>query len=217
MADSETPLDLTLPIDDQLVLYPGDAVPKLHRLSSISDGAALTASSLEIGCHVGTHVDAPSHFLPDGASLDQLPLSHFHGPAHVFDMGDCKIINETTIRSLRPRPGTHILLKTRNSELLRKKSFDNNYYCLTPEATEVLLAWEPLSVGFDYYSLDPPSSDSFPSHLAVARRGLPVFVCLNLLQVEPGEYTFSAFPLKIPGLEASPVRAVLFPKECEST
>ncbi len=215
MAASKTPLDLTLPIDDQLVLYPGDPVPQLHRLSSIAEGAALTASSLEIGCHAGTHVDAPSHFLPDGASLNQLPLAHFHGPAHVFDMGDGKIITETAVRSLRPRPGTHILLKTRNSELLRKESFDSDYCCLTPQATEVLLAREPLSIGFDYYSLDPPSGDSFPSHLAVARRGLPAFVCLNLLQIEPGEYTFIAFPLKIPGLEASPVRAVLFPKECE--
>ena len=85
MAASET-LDLTLPIDDQLVLYPGDPIPKLHRLSSISDGAALTASSLEIGCHVGTHVDTVS--LPDGRSL-------CHGPAQ---MGDCMIINGDVFR-----------------------------------------------------------------------------------------------------------------------
>ena len=206
------PLDLTLAVDEHLVLYPGDPIPKLHRLSSIADGAALTASSLEIGCHVGTHVDAPAHFLREGALLDELPLSHFHGPAHVFDMGDCEIITETAVRSLRPRRGTHILLKTRNSELLGIRSFDNDYCCLTPRATQALLTFEPLSVGFDYYSLDPPSNDSFPSHVVVARRGLPVFVCLNLLRVEPGEYSFSAFPLKIPGLEACPVRAVLFPK-----
>jgi arylformamidase len=212
MAPRRSPLDLTLSIDRELVVYPGDPLPKVHRLSSISAGAALTTSSLELGCHLGTHVDAPSHFLRDGPSLDQLPLAHFHGLAQVVDMGERDAITERDVQSLQIPPATHILLKTENSRFLKQSSFRDDYCYLTPEAAEVLLTFRPLSIGIDYYSLDPPSRDSFPSHLAVARRGLPVFVCLDLSDVEPGQYDFTAFPLKIPNLEGSPVRAVLFPR-----
>ena len=213
MVAQRFPLDLTLSIDRRLVVYPGDPLPKVHRLSSIAEGAALTASSLELGCHVGTHVDAPLHFLRDGAALDELPLNHFHGSAHVVDLGGRDTISANDIESIRVPAGTHILLRTKNSQLLKQRSFRKDYCYLTPEATDLLLSREPLSVGIDYYSLDPPSGDSFSSHLAVARRGLPVFVCLDLADVVPGEYRFSAFPLKVPGLEASPVRALLFPRD----
>ncbi len=213
MMPQRFPLDLTLSIDRRLAIYPGDPVPKVHRLSSIAEGAVLTASSLELGCHVGTHVDAPLHFLRDGASLDELPLDHFHGSAHVVDMCGHDAITAEDVASIRVPAATHILLKTKNSGFLEKRSFRKDYCYVTPEAAEGLLALEPLSIGIDYYSLDPPSGDSFPSHLAVALRGLPVFVCLDLADVEPGEYRLSAFPLKVPGLEASPVRALLFPKD----
>lgn len=210
MTPRRFPLDITLSIDGRLVLYPGDPPPAVHRLSSIAEGAALTASSLELGCHVGTHVDAPLHFLRDGASLDELSLDHFHGPAHVVDMCGRDAITAADVASIRVPTATHILFKTKNSQLLKQRSFRKDYCYVTPEATEGLLALDPLSIGIDYYSLDPPEGDSFSSHLAVARRGLPVFVCLNLADVEPGEYRLSAFPLKVPGLEASPVRALLF-------
>lgn len=212
MTSRRFPLDITLSIDGRLVVYPGDPIPRVHRLSSIAEGATLTASSLEIGCHVGTHVDAPLHFLRDGASLDKLSLDHFHGPAHVVDMGERDAITAEDVATVRVPAGTHILFKTKNSQLLKQRSFRKDYCYVTPEAAEVLLALEPLSIGIDYYSLDPPEGGSFPSHLVLARRGLPVFVCLDLGEVEPGEYRLSAFPLKVPGLEASPVRALLFPK-----
>ncbi|MDA1312443.1 MAG: cyclase family protein [Acidobacteria bacterium] len=212
-ASRRFPLDLTLSIDGQLIVYPGDPAPRVHRLSSIAKGAALTVSSLELGCHVGTHVDAPSHFLRDGASLDQLPLAHFHGPAQVVDMGERDAITAKDVQSLSVPAGAHILLKTKNSRFLKEAPFRDDYCYLTPEAAEILLSFTPLSIGIDYYSLDPPGGDSFPAHIAVAGRGLPVFVCLDLADVEPGEYSFSAFPLNIPGLEGSPVRALLFARE----
>jgi arylformamidase len=75
-----------------------------------------------------------------------------------------------------------------------------------------LLNFQPLSLGFDYYSLDPPSATTFPAHLEAARRAIPVFVCLDLSEVSPGEYFFSALPLRIEKIEGIPVRAVLFRK-----
>jgi kynurenine formamidase len=69
--------DLIYPIEPGMFLYPGDASPEVF---TVSDGG-LRTSELRVGCHVGTHVDAPLHFLPEGAAVEDLPMEHFFGPA----------------------------------------------------------------------------------------------------------------------------------------
>lgn len=208
-------IDITVPMGAGLVLYPGDTPPVVRRLRSISQGAPLTASEIAIGCHVGTHVDAPAHFIAGGLTVDQLALNHFYGPAVVVEfLSRERITAEEVSRAAIPR-GRHVLLKTRNSELLGQSRFNPDYCYLTPQAAELLLKLQPMSLGFDYYSLDPPGETAFPAHRAIARSGLPVFVCLNLKnvlkRVNPGAYTFVALPLPLAGVEGIPVRAVLFP------
>ena len=205
------PIDITVPMDSSLVLYPGDTPPVVRRLASIAQGAPLTASEIAIGCHVGTHVDAPAHFLPDGLTVDQLALRHFYGPAVVVEFPNRDRISADDLSRAAILPARHILLKTRNSALLAQSRFHPDHCYLAPDAADLLLTFRPLSIGFDYYSLDPPRETAFPAHRAMARAGLPVFVCLDLQRVEPGAYTFVALPLPLAGLEAIPVRAVLFP------
>ena len=203
-------IDITVRMDEDLILYPGDQPPAVRRVSAIAEGAALTCSELVLGCHLGTHVDAPAHFIESGRTVEQLELRHFYGKAIVAEFPACDRITEEMAAGVRVPPGCHVLIKTRNSELLRRKGFEPNYCTLAPEAAERLLESRPLSIGFDYYSLDPVSAQDFPSHREVARRGLPVFVCLDLRDVPPGEYTFFALPIRLPEAEALPVRAVLF-------
>ncbi len=202
-------IDISLPLDERLVVYPGDQRPVVKRLASIAEGDALTASELTIGCHVGTHVDAPAHFLSNGAAVTDLPLAHFHGPARVLNLTELEIVDEAAVRAARPPSGVHLLLKTRNSALLSESVFRRDYCSLTVAAAEALLEQRPLSIGFDYYSLDRPGDEEFPVHRTAAERGLPVFVCLDLRGVEAGDYHFSALPLRVAGLEGVPVRAVL--------
>ena len=201
--------DVSLRLDAATPLYPGDAPPLVKRISSIAEGAALTASEISLGCHIGTHVDAPAHFLETGACLDQLNMAHFHGPATVVEFPPLDRLTPADVPAIQMPHRSHILLKTRNSALLTQSAFQPDFCYVTPAAVEALLDLDPLSIGFDYYSLDPPGETNFPSHRAVARRGLPCFVCLNLKEVPAGQYEFAAFPLKMPGLEALPVRAVL--------
>ena len=92
---------------------------------------------------------------------------------------------------------------------LHTSEFRPQHCYLTPEAAHYVLSFDPLSIGFDYYSLDPPSESAFPAHTLVANRGLPVFVCLDLSAVCPGRYEFIATPIPVIGAEAMPVRALL--------
>ncbi len=208
------PIDISLPIDDRLVVYPGDARPAVRRLSSIAEGDPLTASELTIGCHIGTHVDAPSHFLAGGLCLSELSLAHFHGPACVLDLAEARAIDceavKAALDAAKPCAQHHIVLKTRNSSFLGESAYREDHSYLTPEAAAVLLGLSPLSIGFDYYSLDRTGDDDFPVHKAVARQGLPAFVCLDLRRTAPGQYYLCAFPLNAPGLDGMPVRALLF-------
>lgn len=207
---THTVWDISLPISSKTIVYPGDSSPHLTNISDIENGDALTASHLSMNCHVGTHVDAPAHFLGDGETLDELRLGRFQGPAVVYEYLNCDVIGPQNFQLIDIPERHHIFLKTRNSELLQRDTFSSTYCTVSPVVAEMLCALQPLSVGFDYYSLDPYQGEGgFPAHTVFARAGIPVYVCLNLKDVPAGEYLFSGFPLRLPGAEASPVRAVL--------
>ena len=216
VADLTRLIDVSLPIRSDMLLYPGDRAPVLRLLSSVNGGDLLTVSEITIGCHVGTHIDAPAHFMANGATVDQLGGKHFAGPAVVLDLTNRNNITRSDVETFSLATGQHILLKTDNSILLGSNEFAGTYCHLTVEAAEFLLGFDPLSIGIDYYSLDPPSATEFPAHLAVARRGKPAFVCLDLRKVAPGNYFFFGFPLHIRGVEGCPIRAILAPSSAES-
>lgn len=202
--------DLSLKLSSATVRYPGDPPPELARVSDIELGDSLTASQFSMNCHVGTHVDSPAHFLADGKLLGELPLESFYGPAVVLQLaGEKRRIDLADLQAESIPTGHHVLLKTRNSQLLGSGDFTPDYSYLSEEAAQFLCSRNPLSLGFDYYSLDPSDRVDFPAHKAVAKQGLPVFVCLDLSAVSPGRYVFSGLPLPFEGMEASPVRAVL--------
>ena len=195
-------------------MYPGDAPPRIQRLSDLKRGDALTASSFAMGCHVGTHVDAPAHFLADGTLLEELPLESFYGPALVIGQDGKRSIEKTDVEGLPIPPRHHILLKTDNGSLLTKNSFSEDFCSLSSEAAEYLCEVNPLSIGWDYYTLDRVThSATFPAHTVLAQANIPVFVCLNLLDIAEGRYWFAGFPLRLEGVEGAPVRAILMCEE----
>jgi arylformamidase len=202
-------IDISLPIKPDMLLYPGDSPPLLRKLSLLELGDPLTASELLIGCHVGTHVDAPAHYFIAGATLDQLDIRHFVGPAVVLEVRGKDRIEASDLINPAIRSDHHVLIKTENSLHLRERQFRHHHCYLAPEAATYILSCDPLSIGFDYYSLDPPSATAFPAHTLVAERGLPVFVCLDLSAVRAGRYEFFAAPLPVVGAEGMPVRALL--------
>ena len=202
--------DITLPLSGKTLHYPGDSTLVFKKESDIAQGDSLTASHVSMNCHIGTHVDAPAHFLGDGETLDELRLGRFHGSAIVYEILDCDVITRQDLPELKTSDRHHVFLKTKNSELLQLEEFSSSYCTVSTDVAEWLCTLQPLSVGFDYYSLDPyEGSNGFPSHTVFARAGIPVYVCLNLKDIPPGDYEFSGFPLRLLEAEASPVRAVL--------
>jgi len=197
-----------------MLVYPGDLPPRIQRMSDLHQGDSLTASIVTIGCHVGTHVDAPAHFLAHGKWLEELPLESFYGPALVIGQEGKRSVVKADLERLSIPKQHHIVLKTDNGALLHETTFSDDFCILSEEAAEYLCEFHPLSVGWDYYSLDPLTfPETFPAHIVLAQANIPVFVCLNLLDIEEGAYWFSGFPLRLKGVEGAPVRAILSRKK----
>ncbi|MFC4352004.1 cyclase family protein [Fodinicurvata halophila] len=204
-------IDITLPLCPDVPVFPGDPSPTVELLSSIAQGDRLTASKLELAAHVGTHVDLPAHFVKDGKILGDYAVERFLGPAWVLDLSDVQTeIRPDRLAGEAIPEKRHLLLKTRNSPLLQDPKFREDYVHLAEDAARYLLAHRPLSIGFDYYSLDPADSTSFAAHRQCAEADLPVFVCLALRHVPAGDCWFAGLPLQVPQLEGAPVRAIIW-------
>ena len=76
---------LSLILDQNAPIFPGDPVPEITQWSSIPvEGFLLERMS--IGTHTGTHLSAPGHFIEGATTVDQLPASNFAWPAYVIDV-----------------------------------------------------------------------------------------------------------------------------------
>jgi arylformamidase len=208
MADARGVYDLTRPVHERMAVFPGDAPPRVRRLSTIEEGAPLTASMLEMSCHVGTHVDAPAHFLANGRKLSDFVAGDFCGPAVVLDLERHANVTADALREREIPEGRHLLLRTRNSARPDPARYDPDHAFIEDEAAEYLLGLRPLSIGFDDYSVDSGRDDALPVHRRFAEAGRLVYVCLDLSVVPTGPCAFFGLPLRLDDVEAAPVRAL---------
>jgi arylformamidase len=209
-------LDISLPIREGMVVWPGDDPFKRHLTFAITRGDACNLSRIETGVHAGTHVDAPCHFLNGAASIEQVDLSAFIGPCRVVAIENPVAIDRGDLERLDLAGVERLLFKTTNSVLYNRPTFVESYIGLTPEAARHLAAIESLRlVGVDYYSIAPYNSEQAVAvHRAILGRSIVALEGINLRNVEPGDYDLIALPLRIEGSDGSPVRAVLIHRGC---
>ena len=111
-----TLIDLTHVLDATVPVYPGDP-PFSSQQSSTVVRDGFSVHVLSCSSHIGTHIDAPSHFFIDGAPIDQLPLSAFILPALILDVShkkarECIAWDSVEPMAHRIRPGTAVLFHT---------------------------------------------------------------------------------------------------------
>ncbi len=159
--------------------------------------------------HAGTHADAPLHVLYGCAGIGELPLEPFLGPARVVAVrpGAGGLIPAEALRGLDLADPPRILLKTSTHPDSRR--LPEAFAAPSPEAALVLAQGGAVLVGIDTPSVDPASARDLPVHRLLARAGVRWLENLDLSRAEAGLYELIALPLRIPGADASPVRAVL--------
>lgn len=192
-----------------MISWPGDGPVKVERVRSMEEGERLNLSFLEMSAHTGTHLDAPVHFLENGAGVDALPLEILIGPALLVEIPGVRPIGKDHLEASGIPAGTvRLLIRTDNGRLLEKDSFDPDYAFLTPEGARFLIRLGIRLVGVDYLSVAQYGKGE-EVHGELLGAGVVVMEGLDLRDVPPGPYRLTALPLRIKGSDGAPARVVL--------
>lgn len=194
--------DLTRIIEPGMAVYPGDSHPAFV---SQSDGD-VRITGLHFCTHTGTHIDAPSHYLKSGATIDRIPPGH--------GIGDCTVLDCTSFHgglALHHFEGQvdgvqRLLIKTAPSGI---SGFDPQYTSLAPDAARYLIAAGVRCIGTDAPSIEKYQGDG-TVHRILLSAGLLIIEWLDLSSVPAGKYRMIALPLRLGGLDGSPARVVLW-------
>jgi arylformamidase len=208
--------DISRPLANGFPAWPGDPPFAASPAASISRGDPCDVTRLTMSAHAGTHLDAPSHVIPGAPALASIPLDLLVGPALVVHVPGTSILEAGDLRDAiaaagegtgEEGPVSRILIRTESAESL--PSMPVAFACLSAGAARFLLDRGVRLVGIDTPSVDSPGAASLPVHRLLAAGGAAIVEWLDLRGVRPGSHQLVALPLRIEGIEASPVRAVL--------
>jgi len=188
--------DVTKYLSESSTVYPGDPPTVFDRIFDIDSDDPFTFTSLSMGAHAGTHIDAPSHFVRDGVNVDEIPLDTLIGTVQVL-----KVPNTVGVQSLKPLSNSNV------SRVLLKTGGSNGH--LTVDGAEWIHAHGVKLLGIDTQSVDPPSEYPLKAHQILLGNGIIVVEGLDLTNIDPGLYNLFCLPLKLKGLEGAPARVVL--------
>ena len=199
-------IDISLPIHSKMITYPGNPV---FATEEFKHYPPLRNSLMHIGSHTGTHIDAPRHGVRNGKGIDQMSLTDFIGPCRVLDITTVKdFIRVADLKKYKVQRGERILVKTKNS-LQGFKKFYKKYIFMDPLAAAFLAQKRITLFGIDYLSVKQSGNPDQGAHTAFLSKNISIIEGLDLSKVKAGNYFLMAIPLRLVGLDASPIRAVL--------
>ncbi|MBQ9268763.1 MAG: cyclase family protein [Oscillospiraceae bacterium] len=178
-------------------VYPGDPAPEKQRLLSVADGDPCNLTALSMCAHNGTHVDAPFHFINDGKTVDQIPLSVFAGPAYLTrQSGNLSAGNaeEICIRAAGANAMDRILIA--------------GDAVVTAEAAAVFAQRNIRLLGVESQSVGPLHAPA-EVHRILLGAEVVLLEGIRLGQLEDGRYFLCCAPLNLAGCDGAPCRAFL--------
>jgi len=200
--------DISLSLSANTVRWVTAQPFELIERKRMSRGDSNNSSSIHSSAHAGTHVDAPFHFVPDGPTIESLPLEIFIGPARVCAIEPGSRITATDVTGAALQGETRVLFKTRNSSLLQKGEYDPSFASFSVDGAKALVDLGVRLVGLDYLSA-AAADEQVPVHRAFLDHGVVLLEGIDLSAVPPGRYELICFPVKIAGSDGAPCRAVL--------
>ena len=217
VSPSVTTYDLSHALETGVQTYPDDPAVEVTPAAAI-DEDGYRVSALRLGTHSGTHVDAPSHTEPDGATLGEFAVDAFRFDARRVDLRDCAAREAVGVDRVRgPTDADAVVLHTGWDRHWGTDDYLDHPY-LDAAAAE-WCAENGLHVATDALNVDPtPRSDGgrdvpadepdgVPAHHTILGRGLLILENLRGLDRLPERFTLAAYPLAVDA-DGAPVRAV---------
>ena len=202
-------VDLSLPITNDM---PGVEITTAKRL----EVEGWNATNLHFYSHAGTHMDAPRHFLPGGATIDQQDLHALVGPALVIDLTPIKPkqlieISDLAVMGAQIKPGVRLLLRTDWYKRYGTPEYRNELPRISLALAKWLVERQVALIG-----VEPPSvadvnakGELTDVHQTLFRGDVVIVEGLaHLDQLTSNEVEFIALPLRVIGGDGTPVRAI---------
>jgi kynurenine formamidase len=206
-------IDLTYPIAPGMPVFPGSPIPEIHPIARFErDG--FREKQMTFSSHTGTHMDAPSHMLRQGKTLDQFPAEHFIGAGLCIDLTSARggVIEWT---SLQPFQETlpncdFVMLRTGWGQFWGTNRYFQGYPVLSPEAAQGLATYHPKAVGVDTLSVDAADAVEFPVHHILLEHNVLIIENLAHLDRLPnGRFgRLCCLPLPLADADGAPARVV---------
>ena len=188
--------------------WPGDTPFSCKWTWEMAKGASVNVSALQMSPHVGTHADAPLHVRDGWPASDDLNIQAFIGPAIVIGCeGMSGPIGSEVLAKRLPRRVERLLLRT--GRTIAGGSFPDAWPALTPSCVQWLVGHGLTLLGVDAPSVDDRESKTLDTHRALFDGRVSVIENLDLRGVSDGRYELIALPMRVAGLDAAPVRAML--------
>jgi arylformamidase len=207
--DKQGFMDISVPLSNTIVTWPGDPKPDIHYVKTLAEGGSSNVSGISMSSHIGTHVDAPLHFIDGAASIDKVSLDTLVGPARVVDMRNRAVITKSDLESVDLNGVARVLFKTDASDLWDDPAFHEEFPHLDDKAAEYLVAIGVRLIGVDYLSVEQYKGRTRETHKIILGAGVIIIEGLDLRKVDADDYELICLPLKVAGMEAAPARAVL--------
>jgi len=201
-------IDISPALNSQTAVWPGDESFSRKVALDTEKGNHMTLSSITTTLHVGAHADSPNHFGKGKAGIDAVELWRYQGACQVIEVKKTPHTEITLedikgVKIVAPR----VLFKT--NSFPDPNRFNTDFCAFSEGLIETLSSQGVVLMGIDTPSVDLFESKDLASHKATLKTKMAVLEGLVLNHVEPGLYDLVAFPLKIVGGDASPVRALL--------
>ena len=206
-------VDVSVTLDPATTpVYEGDPGMRFEFVRDMRKGDFVTGSTYTLGAHSGTHIDAPMHFIRDGAPIDRVSIDRLIGPARVVEIPDSvQAIDAAELGRHNWKGAPRVLFRTRSSRQgwLTQPRFHRDFAYIAPDAAQLLADAGVQLVGIDYLSAEQFGAKAPRTHQILLGKGIPIVEGLSLGAVSGGDYDLIVLPLKVGGHEAAPARAVL--------
>ena len=204
-------VDFTHVLRREMPVYPGTPLPELT-VASTWERDGFHETRLTLHSHTGTHMDAPAHLFPAGATLDALPPARFAGTALVVPCaGAGAVLHMDLLAPVKDAAdrADFLLFHTGWDRLWGRAAYFEGYPVPGEDVVDYLLASGKKGVGLDTVSVDPVEDGALPIHRRLLGGGLVIVENLTNLAAAGGEpFTFCALPVHYEKADGAPVRAV---------
>jgi arylformamidase len=211
-------VDLTMYIEEGMQTFPTHWHPFVEITQLGRHGIEdRVTHKVVLGTHTGTHIDAPLHFIPGGATVDTIPLEQLNGPARLLDLSDTPAFGGIEVEQLKRVAGDksveRVLIRFDGDKRLGTLGYYSDQPWLSEESAQWLVDNGCRLVGLDVSMPDNPKNgrgcakDS-PNHKILLGNGTIILEYMtNLAAIGAEEFELVVAPLKLRGLDGAPVRA----------